>query len=72
MDKLKENIALQAELLDLKASKSGNARGVVLEAKIDKGKGPVATVLVTSGELKKERSFYLRECLWENSGYDRL
>ncbi len=53
LDKLKENIILQAELLDLKASMSGNAKGVVLEAKIDKGKGPVATILVTNGNLKK-------------------
>ncbi len=53
LDKLKETIILQADLLDLKATKTGNAKGVVLEAKIDKGKGPVATILVTSGELKK-------------------
>ncbi len=53
LDKLKETIILQSELLDLKASKEGNATGVVLEAKIDKGKGPVATILVTNGELKK-------------------
>ena len=53
LDKLKENILLQSDLLDLKAAKTGNAKCVVLEAKIDKGKGPVATVLVTNGELKK-------------------
>ena len=53
LDKLKENIVLQAELLDLKASQTGKAKGMVLEAKIDKGKGPVATILVSNGELKK-------------------
>ena len=53
MDKLKETIILQAEILELKAPKIGQAKGVVLEAKIDKGKGPVATILVSSGELKK-------------------
>tara|TARA_Y100000590_G_scaffold461042_1_gene621734 strand:- start:2049 stop:4241 length:2193 start_codon:yes stop_codon:yes gene_type:complete len=53
LEKLKETIILQSELLDLKAPNEGNATGVVLEAKIDKGKGPVATILVTSGELKK-------------------
>ena len=53
LDKLKESILLQAEILDLKASQTGNARGMVLEAKIDKGKGPIATILVTNGELKK-------------------
>ena len=57
LDKLKENIILQSELLDLKAPKEGNAKGIVLEAKIDKGKGPVATILVTSGELKKGNYF---------------
>ena len=57
LDKLKESIVLQAELLDLKASKAGNAKGVVLEAKIDKGKGPVATILVTNGELKRGNYF---------------
>ncbi len=53
LDKLKESIILQAEVLDLKASNKGNAKGVVLESKIDKGRGPVSTVLVTEGELKK-------------------
>ena len=57
LDKLKESIILQSELLDLKAPKEGNAKGIVLEAKIDKGKGPVATILVTSGELKKGNYF---------------
>ena len=53
LDKLKETIILQAEVLDLKAPKKGNAKGVVLESKIDKGRGPVSTILVTEGELKK-------------------
>ena len=53
LDKLKENIALQADLLDLKANFEGHATGVILESRIDKGKGPVSTVLVTNGKLKK-------------------
>ena len=53
LDKLKEIIALQAEILDLKAADKGNAKGVVLESKIDKGKGPISTILVSQGELKK-------------------
>ena len=53
LEKLKETILLQAELLDLKASNSGNATGVVIESKIDKGKGPVSTILITNGVLKK-------------------
>ena len=53
LDKLKENILLQSEILDLKASFSGQARGIVIESKIDKGKGPVSTILISSGKLNK-------------------
>ena len=53
LDKLKETILLQSEILDLKAQNTGNSKGIVLEAKIDKGKGPVSTILITSGNLKK-------------------
>ena len=53
LNKLKENIILQADLLDLKADYESNAKGVILESRIDKGKGPVSTVLVTNGSLKK-------------------
>ena len=52
LDKLEEVIALQAELLDLKANPDRPADGVVIEAKLDKGRGPVATVLVQRGTLK--------------------
>ena len=53
LDKLKESILLQSEILDLKASFSGEAKGVVIESKIDKGKGPVSTVLISNGKLKR-------------------
>ena len=53
LDKLKESILLQSEILDLKSSFDGPASGVVLESKIDKGKGPVSTVLISNGLLKK-------------------
>ena len=53
LDKLKESILLQSEILDLKASYSDKARGVVIESKIDKGKGPVSTVLISNGKLKR-------------------
>ena len=53
LDKLKESILLQSEILDLKASYSDKARGVVIESKIDKGKGPVSTILISNGRLKK-------------------
>ena len=53
LDKLKESILLQSEILDLKASYSESARGVVIESKIDKGKGPVSTILINNGKLNK-------------------
>ena len=53
LDKLKESILLQSEMLDLKASYSDKARGVVIESKIDKGKGPVSTILISNGKLKR-------------------
>ena len=53
LDKLKESILLQSEILDLKASFSARAKGVVIESQIDKGKGPVSTVLISNGKLKR-------------------
>jgi translation initiation factor IF-2 len=52
VDELLEMIALQAELMELKANPNKPARGVVLEAKLDKKRGPVATLLVQEGTLK--------------------
>jgi translation initiation factor IF-2 len=52
LDKLLETILLQAEVLDLKANPARTAKGVVIEAEIDKGRGAVATVLVQQGTLK--------------------
>src|SRR3569623_1050220 len=52
LDALIEKIQLQAELLELKANPDRDAEGTVIEAKLDKGRGPVATVLVTRGTLK--------------------
>jgi translation initiation factor IF-2 len=53
IDTLLEAILLQAEVLELKAVKNAPAKGVVIEARLDKGRGPVATILVQSGTLKK-------------------
>ena len=53
IDKLLELILLQAELLDLKCDFNSNSNGVVLESKIDIGRGPIANIIVTSGKLKK-------------------
>jgi translation initiation factor IF-2 len=52
LDKLLEAIALQAELLDLVAVADGRAEGTVIEARLDRGRGPVATVLVQRGNLR--------------------
>jgi translation initiation factor IF-2 len=53
IDTLLEGILLQAEVLELKAPKDTSARGVVVEARLDKGKGAVATLLVQAGTLKR-------------------
>ncbi len=61
LDDLLENIALQAELLDLKANPDRAALGAVIEAKLDVGRGPVATVLVQNGTLKRGDVFVVGE-----------
>ncbi|AHK78587.1 translation initiation factor IF-2 [Ectothiorhodospira haloalkaliphila] len=53
IDRLLEAIQLQAELMELKAHQHGQARGVVVESKLDKGRGAVATLLIQSGTLEK-------------------
>ncbi|MEY4083461.1 MAG: translation initiation factor [Pseudomonadota bacterium] len=53
IDELLENVLLQAEVLELTAPVKSMAKGLVIEARIDKGRGPVATVLVQSGTLRK-------------------
>jgi translation initiation factor IF-2 len=53
IDALLENVLLQAEVLELKASIDTPAKGLVIEAKLDKGRGPVATIMVQSGTLKR-------------------
>src|SRR5437867_5077034 len=53
VDELLEQVLLQAEVLELKASTDAPAKGVVIEARLDKGRGPVATLLVQSGTLRR-------------------
>ena len=53
IDQLLEGVLLQAEVLELKAPRTTHAKGLVIEARLDKGKGPVATVLVQSGTMKR-------------------
>jgi translation initiation factor IF-2 len=61
LDSLLEMIALQAELLDLAANPDRQAEGAVIEAKLDVGRGPVATVLVQKGTLKRGDIFVVGE-----------
>ncbi len=61
VDDLLDSIAIQAEILDLRADPSGSAEGVVIESKIEQGRGPVATILVQSGTLKKGDSIVVGE-----------
>ena len=63
LDKLVEAIILQAEILDLKTDFESKATGVVLESKIDVGRGPVATIIVTTGTLKKG-DFFVSGLRW--------
>ena len=63
LDKLVEAIILQAEILDLKTDFQSNATGIVLESKIDVGRGPVANIIVTTGTLKKG-DFFVSGLRW--------
>ncbi len=63
LDKLIDAIILQAEILDLKTDFDSKATGVVLESKIDIGRGPVATIIVTTGTLKKG-DFFVSGLKW--------
>jgi len=53
IDSLLERLLLQAEVLELKAAREAPAKGIVIESRLDKGRGPVATMLVQSGTLKR-------------------
>lgn len=53
IDTLLENVLLQAEMLELKAAVDAPAKGIVIEARLDKGRGPVATILIQSGTLSR-------------------
>tara|TARA_A100001035_G_scaffold253764_1_gene227155 strand:- start:604 stop:2820 length:2217 start_codon:yes stop_codon:yes gene_type:complete len=63
LEKLVESILLQAEILDLKTDFESKATGVVLESKIDVGRGPVANIIVTTGTLKKG-DFFVSGLKW--------
>ena len=63
LEKLIESIILQAEILDLKTDYDSKATGIVLESKIDPGKGPVVNIVVTTGTLKKS-DFFVSGLKW--------
>ena len=63
LDKLVESIILQAEILDLKTDFESKATGIVLESKIDIGRGPVANIIVTTGMLRKG-DFFVSGLKW--------
>ncbi len=63
LDKLVESIILQAEILDLKTDYESKATGIVLESKIDVGRGPVANIIVTTGTLEKG-DFFVSGLKW--------
>ena len=63
LEKLIEAITLQAEILDLKTNFENKATGIVLESKIDTGRGPVATIIITNGTLKRG-DFFVSGLKW--------
>ncbi len=63
LDKLVESIILQAEILDLKTDYESKATGIVLESKIDIGRGPVANIIITTGTLKRS-DFFVSGLKW--------
>ncbi|WP_338636007.1 translation initiation factor IF-2 [Spirobacillus cienkowskii] len=63
LNELIEAILLQAEVLDLKATKDTLAEGIVIEAKLDKARGPVATLIVTKGTLKQQDFIVVGTCM---------
>jgi translation initiation factor IF-2 len=62
VDDLLEAVALQAEILELRADPKGKAEGVTIESKVEPGRGPVATILVQTGTLKKGDTIVVGEC----------
>ena len=63
LEKLIDSVVLQAEILDLKTDFKTNAKGIVLESKIDIGRGPIANIIITAGTLKKG-DFFVSGLKW--------
>ena len=68
VDDLIEALGLQAEMLELKADPKGRAEGIVIESKLEKGRGPVCTVLIQKGTLNKGDSIVIGECFGRARG----
>lgn len=62
IDNLLESIKVQAEMMDLRENDKGEAEGVIIESKVEQGRGPVATVLVQKGTLEKGDALVVGEC----------
>ncbi len=62
IDNLLESIKIQAEMMDLRETPKGKAEGVVIESQIESGRGPVATILIQKGTLKKGEAIICGEC----------
>ena len=71
IEELLEMILLQADVMELKADPDRPARGVVIEAKLDKGRGPVATVLIQEGDPQGGRRLRLQDGIRPGQGHDR-
>jgi translation initiation factor IF-2 len=61
VDELLEAVALQAEMMELRADPAGKGQGIVIEARVEQGRGPMATVLIQSGSLKKGENIVVGE-----------
>ena len=68
LDQLLDMLLLQAEIMELKGDSTCSARGIVLEARLDKGRGPVATVLIQGGTLRIGDTFVVGVSEWQGTG----
>ena len=68
--KLLEAVLLQSELMELKAVEDGPGQGVVIESELDKGRGPVATLLVQNGQIKQGDVVICWAIFWQSKGLE--
>ena len=70
VDDLLASMLIEAEMLELKANRDTLARGTVVDSKLDKGHGPIATVLIQKGTLKVGNPFNLQQYIWQGPCHD--